>query len=278
MNLKNWYPGHMAKAMKEIKDKSSIVDCFIVLIDSRIPITSYNEEFDFIAPKIPRLFVFSKIDYSDETKLKETIKKFDNPNDQKVIVNLKDGISKTKILKSLNKILKEKEVKNKERGLLKTKLRCFVIGMPNTGKSTLINLLSSDKKTKVANFAGTTRSLQWISTEKIYLLDTPGILMPKINDEESLLKLIACKLIKEDIVNNYDFYIKILDILYQTKNINKIKDLNITYNENENEKYNQLVLYARSNNFYKKNKEIDIEKALLTFKNKIMNIKNIFWD
>ncbi len=278
MDYINWFPGHMAKALREIKEKQSIVDCFIVLIDSRVPLSSYNEDFDSIAPNKPRLFVFSKSDYSNLERLNEIEKKFNNPNDRVVIVNLKQPSSKRKILSALETILKAKREKDKQKGLLKPRLRCFVIGMPNVGKSTLINLLAGSKKTKVANFAGTTRSLQWISAGDIQLLDTPGILVPKLNDQESALKLVACGLIKQDVISDYEFYLKILDILHKTNNENKISQLSIEYHEDEIQKYNQLVLYARKFNYLKKNSEPNIEKALSILRNKILNLTNIIWD
>lgn len=267
----------MTKALREIKEKQSIVDCFIVLIDSRVPLSSYNEDFDLIAPNKPRLFIFSKSDYSNINRLNQLVKKFNNENDKCVIVNLKKTSSKQKILKSLNLILESKRQKDQKKGLLKPRLRCFVIGMPNVGKSTLINLLSNSKKTKVANFAGTTRAIQWISAGDIQLLDTPGILMPKLINQEAALKLLACSLIKQDLITDKEFYNQISDILYQV-DPSKFDEIGFTYYDNEIEKYNELVKYARKNNFLSKNKEPNIDKALSIFKNKVLNLKNITWD
>lgn len=267
----------MAKALREIKEKQSIVDCFIVLIDSRVPLSSYNEDFDLIAPNKPRLFVFSKSDYSNINKLNPILKKFNNENDRCIIVNLKKNNSRAKILSALNKILESKRKKDKEKGLLKPRLKCFVIGMPNVGKSTLINLLSNSRKTKTANFAGTTKSLQWVSTDQIQLLDTPGILMPKLLDQDSALKLVACGLIKKDVISDKDFYYKIVDILFEN-NENKFKELEIEYHNDENGKYSELVKYARKHGFLLKNKEPNIDKVLLILRNKILNFKNIVWD
>lgn len=277
MNYINWFPGHMAKALREINEKKSIVDCFIVLIDSRVPLSSYNEDFDSIEPNKPRLFVFSKSDYSNLNRVSKAISKFNNKNDKCVVVNLKKNSSKIKIIKALNQILATKRKKDKEKGLLKPRLRCFVIGMPNVGKSTLINLLSSSKKTKVANFAGTTKSLQWIAAGDIQLLDTPGILMPKLLDQDAAMKLIACGLVKKEAVSDKDFYYKIIDIL---KNVdeNKFKELGIEYQEDEIGKYNELVKFSRANNFLIKNKEPNIEKTLSIIRKKILDFKNICWD
>lgn len=267
----------MAKALREINEKQNLVDCFIVLLDSRVPLSSYNDEFDKIAPNKPRLFVFSKKDYTNIDKLNSILHKFNNENDKCVVVNLKQNSSKQKILKALNQILENKRRKDLKKGLLKPRLRCFVIGMPNVGKSTLINLISGSKKVKVADFAGTTRSLQWVSTGNIQLLDTPGILMPKLINQNDALKLVACNLIKQDVVNDKYFYYKILDYI----NVfcpEKFNELNINYSENENEKYNQLILYARKNKIFKKNNEPNVEKVLSILRTKIIDFKNVIWD
>lgn len=277
MNTINWFPGHMAKALREIKEKQNIVDCFIVLIDARVPLSSYNEDLDTICPNKPRLFVFSKSDYANLTRLNQIIGKFNNPQDKKVIVNLKKNSSRSKIMKALNEILIAKREKDKNKGLLKPRLRCFVIGVPNVGKSTLINLLSNSKKTKVANFAGTTRSLQWIAADDIQLLDTPGILMPKLSDQTLALKLVACSLIKQDVINDQEFYYQISDILYKS-NPDKFDELGFAYHELENDKYGELVKYARKNNFLLKNKEPNVQKVLAIFRQKILNLTNITWD
>lgn len=277
MNTINWFPGHMAKALREIKEKQNIVDCFIVLIDARVPLSSYNEELDTICPNKPRLFVFSKSDYANLTRLNQIIGKFNNPQDKKVIVNLKKNSSRSKIMKALNQILTAKREKDKNKGLLKPRLRCFVIGVPNVGKSTLINLLSNSKKTKVANFAGTTRSLQWIAADDIQLLDTPGILMPKLSDQTLALKLVACSLIKQDVINDQEFYYQISDILYKS-NPDKFDELGFAYHELDNDKYGELVKYARKNNFLLKNKEPNVQKVLAIFRQKILNLTNITWD
>lgn len=277
MNTINWFPGHMAKALREIKEKQNIVDCFIVLIDARVPLSSYNEELDTICPNKPRLFVFSKSDYANLTRLNQIIGKFNNPQDKKVIVNLKKNSSRSKIIKALNQILAAKREKDKSKGLLKPRLRCFVIGVPNVGKSTLINLLSNSKKTKVANFAGTTRSLQWIAADDIQLLDTPGILMPKLSDQTLALKLVACSLIKQDVINDQEFYYQISDILFAS-NPDKFQEIGFTYHELENDKYGELVKYARKNNFLLKNKEPNVQKVLTIFRQKILNLTNITWD
>lgn len=267
----------MAKAMKIIKEKQALVDCFIVVLDARLPLSSYNDQFDQIAPHKPRLFVFTKADLIDKNQLQPFLKKFNNENDRTVVVNLKEINARKKILKKLNEILATKKSADLKKGLIKPRLRCLILGMPNVGKSTLINLLAGSKKTQVANFAGTTRSTQWINANEIQLLDTPGILMPKLDDQTNALKLVACNLIKQDVINDQQFYYQILDLLNQVAP-EKIKELNLTYFPEEHKKYDQLIQYGKNAKFLTKQNQVNLIKTLAHLRNKILNLKNIIWD
>ncbi|MGL5205405.1 MAG: ribosome biogenesis GTPase YlqF [Metamycoplasmataceae bacterium] len=277
MDLINWFPGHMAKAFNDIKDKQEIVDCFIVLLDGRVPISSYNEEFDKIAPRKPRLFVFTKSDFTNIDKLNQVLPRFNNDHDLSVIVNLKKPQSRKKILAKLEQLLKKKRERDAKKGLLKPRLRCFVIGMPNVGKSTMINLLAQAKKTKVANFAGTTRSLQWISAGEIQLLDTPGILMPKLINQVDALKLVATGAIKAEIVSDLDFYYGITKIMKQFAP-EKFTELGIEYSDDEVGQYNELIKFTKRRNLLIKNGEPDTNKGLKIIRHQILNFTNIIWD
>lgn len=277
MDLINWFPGHMAKAFNDIKDKQEIVDCFIVLLDGRVPLSSYNDEFDKIAPKKPRLFVFTKSDYTNVDKLNQLLPRFNNEYDMSVVVNLKKPQSRKKILAKLEQVLAKKREKDAKKGLLKPRLRCFVIGMPNVGKSTMINLLAQAKKTRVANFAGTTRSLQWISAGEIQLLDTPGILMPKLLNQNDALKLVATGAIKAEIVSDLDFYYEITKIMNKYAP-EKFAELGIEYFEDETGKYNELMKFTKKRNLLIKNGEPDINKGLKIIRQQILNFTNIIWD
>ncbi|MGL6124942.1 MAG: ribosome biogenesis GTPase YlqF [Metamycoplasmataceae bacterium] len=277
MDLINWFPGHMAKAFKDIKDKQEIVDCFIVLLDGRVPLSSYNDEFDKIAPKKPRLFVFTKSDYSNIDKLNQLMPRFNNEYDTSVIVNLKKPQSRKKILLKLEQVLSKKRERDAKKGLLKPRLRCFVIGMPNVGKSTMINLLAQAKKTRVANFAGTTRSLQWIAAGEIQLLDTPGILMPKLVNQNDALKLVATGAIKAEIVSDLDFYYGITKILIKCAP-EKFSELGIEYFDDEIGQYNELIKFTKKRNLLIKNGEPDVNKGLKIIRQQILNFTNIIWD
>ncbi|MDK2819864.1 MAG: ribosome biogenesis GTPase YlqF [Mycoplasmataceae bacterium] len=277
MDLINWFPGHMAKAFNDIKDKQDIVDCFIVLLDGRVPLSSYNDEFDKIGPRKPRLFVFTKSDYTNIDKLNKLLPKFENEYDMSIVVNLKKTQSRKRILDKLEQVLFNKREKDKKKGLLKPRLRCFVIGMPNVGKSTMINLLAQAKKTRVANFAGTTRSLQWIAAGEIQLLDTPGILMPKLLNQRDALKLVATGAIKAEVVSDLDFYYEIINLINKHAP-EKFDELGIKYCDDEIGKYNELIKYTKNKNLLIKNGQPDINKALKIIRQQILNFTNIIWD
>lgn len=195
-----WFPGHMAKAINEIKKQQKIADAFVIVIDSRIPLSSYNSELDKIAPHKPRLFIFSKKDYADLNKLKVIID--ENYKDSlHLIVNLKDRQAKRQIENKIKHLLKLKKERDLKRNIIKSRLRLFVMGIPNSGKSTFINLLTGQSSTKVANTPGVTRNQQWYTTNSYQLLDTPGILWPKFEDQSVATKLAIIGSIRQDILN-----------------------------------------------------------------------------
>ncbi|VEU59542.1 GTPase [Mesomycoplasma neurolyticum] len=267
----------MSKAIKEIKEKEKICDLFVIVLDARAPISTYNEEFDKISPHKPRLFVITKKDYGDLKKLKLILKKFENNSKSKVIlVNLKNNFSKKIILENINELLKEKKQKDLQKGLLKPQLRVFVVGVPNSGKSTLINLLASSKA-KVGDKPGVTKSQQWIKAKNIQLLDTPGILWPKFDDQFVAMKLAIIGSINPDIIPKQSFFTfgyRLLSKYYPEKILN----LNLTPTEDEVEIYNNLYLLAKNKNFLLKNNKLDVEKTSQWFRNYLRKITNVTYD
>ncbi|MGL5522290.1 MAG: ribosome biogenesis GTPase YlqF [Metamycoplasmataceae bacterium] len=274
----NWYPGHMAKAIKDIKEKKDLIDCFIIVLDARVPLSTYNEEFDKIAPNKPRLFVLSKKELSVDKDIENVKQKFNDEKDDFIALNLKDSKSKKDIIQKLKKILKKKIERDKRRGLLSSNLKCFVVGLPNVGKSTLINLVAgNNSKVKVENHPGTTKGLKWIQIENIFLLDSPGIMMPKIKSDEQALKLVACNLIRKEVISDYEFITMIQDILIEKKE-SFFSENDLEYFQNENDKYSELIRYGKNKNILKKNGEVDKEKVYSLIRKKIIDIKKIYWD
>ncbi len=272
-----WFPGHMAKAMRKIKEKEKLIDLFIVVLDARAPISSYNEEFDLIAPSKPRLFVVSKVDKADNLKINKVKKKFNYENDSVIFCNLTNNKFKKIILKEVKNLLKTKKQKDLKLGLFKPRLRVIVLGVPNSGKSTLINLLSSSNATKVANKPGITRGEQWVNINGIQLLDTPGILWPKFKEKSTGIKLIIIGSIKSDIIPLDELFnegFKLISKYYPQK----IEKLNLKPTQNETKIHSNLVKLCNNKNFVLKNNKPDLNKGMNWFNNYLKNIKGVTYD
>ncbi len=213
----NWYPGHMEKAKKEIKEQLSLIDMVLEVIDSRMPFSSKIKDINDLIKNIPRILIMTKYDLCDK---KETDKFVDYyvekgytviPLD---LINDHKGISNV-INKSKEIIAKMNDLRIKK-GLKPRVGRALVIGVPNVGKSTLINKLVGKKKALTGNRPGVTKSLGWIRvSNNIELLDTPGILWPKIDNAMEGYHLAGLASIKEEVVNKEDLSIYLLKRLYQ---------------------------------------------------------------
>lgn len=272
-----WFPGHMAKALRQIKEKQVLADLFIVVLDARAPISSYNEEFDELAPNKPRLFVITKQDLADNSKLHKISERFNHENDEVLFADLRKNSSKKKILELAEKLLEPKRKKDLKSGLVKPRLRAIVVGVPNAGKSTLINLLSSSKSAKVGNMPGVTKGQQWVNTGKIQLLDTPGILWPKFEDELTGVKLAVIGSIKADIIPEQEFFnfgYRLLTKYYPEK----IVELNLEPTDEEAEIYSQLIKLCMQKKFVLQGNRPDLQKGMVWFRNFIRDLKGVTYD
>ncbi len=225
----NWYPGHMAKTKREIKEKIDLIDIVFEVIDARIPYSSKNEDISNIISNKPRVLIMTKTDLCD---LEVTNKWKEYYEDKGYIVVLLDLINNTNIKELYNKIepiIKELNDKRINKGLKPRRARILVVGVPNVGKSTLINRLVGKKATNVGNKPGVTKNLEWIRiNDKLELLDTPGILMPKINDEEVAKNLASMTAIKEEVLNIDEIAIYIINKLLSNYKDNLINRYNLT--------------------------------------------------
>ncbi|WKX02306.1 ribosome biogenesis GTPase YlqF [Candidatus Mycoplasma mahonii] len=272
-----WFPGHMAKAINQIKEKAPLVDLFIVVLDARAPLSTYNEEFDKISPNKPRLFVITKTDLADLDKLPSILKTFNHAKDGVVTVSLKKKTAQKKILKEAERLLAPKRAKDIKKGLLKPRLRAVVVGVPNSGKSTLINLLANKSKTKVGNMPGVTKGQQWVNTGTIHLLDTPGILWPKFEDDLIGVKLSVIGSIKISIIPQRELFNEAYKLLtkYYPK---KIISLGLEPTTNENEIYSNLLQLCRNKKYLKQKGELDIDKGFNFFVNYLRDLKGVTYD
>ena len=217
----HWYPGHMAKTKREIREKINLIDIIYEVIDARMPISSKIKDIDDLIKDKPRILIMTKYDLCDKKETDKFISYYEKLGYKVVPVDLVNNKNVKKVLDLSESVSKELNNKRKSKGLKPRNLRALIIGIPNVGKSTLINRLVGKKAAGVGNKPGFTKSLSWIRINKdIDLLDSPGILWPKLEDQYEARILAIFSSIKEEILNKEDlalFAIDILTKLYKEK-------------------------------------------------------------
>ena len=212
----NWYPGHMAKTRREISEKLNLIDIIYEVIDARMPRSSKIVDIDDLIKNKPRLLIMTKYDLCDKNETNKFIKYYEELGYQVIPVDLMAGTNVSKIIDASEVVLKEENERRKSKGLKPRNIRALILGIPNAGKSTLINRLVGKKSAGVGNKPGFTKSLSWIRIHKnIDLLDTPGILWPKLEDQEAAHILASFSSIKEEILNEDQIAGFILRKLYE---------------------------------------------------------------
>ncbi len=208
-----YYPGHMAKTKRLIKENLKYIDIIYEVVDSRMPKSSKIIDIEEIIKDKPKLMIMTKADLCDKKETEKWIKYYENLGYKVILINLENNSNLKPILNATEILLKEKSEKRKQQGLLNTKARVLVIGIPNVGKSTLINRLAGKKVVGTGNKPGITKNLSWIRvTDKIELLDTPGVLWSKL-DQKDALNLAALTAIKEETLPLFDIACYILKTL-----------------------------------------------------------------
>ncbi len=198
----NWFPGHMVKTKREIKENLKLVDAVIEIRDARIPYSSKNPDIDVLCKGKPRIILLNKSDLSDAKITKEWKKTLENHETIVLEVNALKADGLKNIKPALLKLLKEKHDRLKAKGLVNITTRVMVVGIPNVGKSTFINKMAKNNIAKTGDRPGVTKSKQWIKTSiGIELLDTPGVLWPKFEDEQVGLNLAFTGAIKDEIMD-----------------------------------------------------------------------------
>lgn len=198
----NWFPGHMVKTKREIKENLKLVDAVIEIRDARIPNSSKNPDIDQLCKGKPRIILLNKCDLANEKITKEWKKSLENSETVVLEVNALKNDGLKNIKPALLKLLKEKHDRLKAKGLVKITTRVMVVGVPNVGKSTFINKMARNNIAKTGDRPGVTKSKQWIKTSiGIELLDTPGVLWPKFEDEQVGLNLAFTGAIKDEIMD-----------------------------------------------------------------------------
>ncbi len=197
----NWYPGHMAKTKRLIKEKYDLIDIVYEVIDARCPKSSKIKDIDELLKDKPRILIMTKKDLCDMSVTKKWIKYYEDEGYHVIAVDLSQNNSVNEIIEFTHKITEELQDKREAKGLAKKEIRALVVGIPNVGKSTLINRMAGRKVAVIGNNPGVTKALSWIKTSSnILLLDSPGILWPKLADEEGALNLASFTAIPRDIL------------------------------------------------------------------------------
>ena len=203
MTMINWYPGHMKKTKDMIKDTIDVIDIVLEIVDARIPMSSKNPEIKRFAKNKKRLILLNKSDLVGSEELNYWKKYFiDNDfADEVVAISAEKGTNMKVLYQKIDELSKDKIAKQKAKGLLKVSIRLMVAGIPNVGKSRLINRIVGKSKAGVGNKPGFTRGKQWVRIKDgLELLDTPGILWPKFENEEVGMNLAICGAIKDEIL------------------------------------------------------------------------------
>ncbi|MCJ2145601.1 ribosome biogenesis GTPase YlqF [Bacillus sp. B19-2] len=200
-----WFPGHMAKARREVTEKLKLIDIVYELVDARIPMSSRNPMIEEILKNKPRIMLLNKADKADASVTKAWKQHFEKDGIPSLAINSVNGQGLNHILPASKELLKEKFDKMKAKGVKPRAIRALIVGIPNVGKSTLINRLAKKNIAKTGDRPGITTAQQWVKVGKeLELLDTPGILWPKFEDELVGLRLAATGAIKDSIINLQD--------------------------------------------------------------------------
>ncbi len=214
MNIQ-WYPGHMTKTRRQIEADLKLVDAVCEIVDARIPISSRNPDIDSICATKPRIIILNRMDLADPETTKRWLAYFRGKGMAAVATDCKTKRGISSFQPAVRSVLKEKIERNAAKGMNKP-LRVMIVGIPNVGKSTLINQISGRKGAKAENRPGVTRGKQWVTVEGgLLLLDTPGILWPKFEDPEVGMMLAYTGAVKENVIDTEELACRLMELLWR---------------------------------------------------------------
>lgn len=253
-----WYPGHMTKAKRQMQEDIKLIDLVIELVDARIPLSSRNPDIDELGKNKSRLILMNKSDLADESRSQEWMNFFRNKGYYVVCLDARNKAGMKSVTNVVMEACREKIERDRKRGIVNRPVRAMVVGIPNVGKSTFINSYAGKAAAKTGNKPGVTKGKQWIRLNKnVELLDTPGILWPKFEDQTVGLRLALIGAIKDEILNIDELSMELIKIL-----LNQYPGvLRERYRLDETEPVEVLKQIAENRKCVLKGNELDYSKA-----------------
>ena len=259
MNIQ-WFPGHMKKTERQIEQDINLVDVVYELLDARIPLSSKNPDIDILSKNKPKILLLNKSDLADEGKTKEWLKYYKNQNINAITICTQTGEGLKQLNALTQSMLKEKLERQKEKGIVGKGVKALVVGVPNVGKSSFINKISGKSSTKTGDRPGVTKGKQWITVNNsLQLLDTPGILWPKFDDENTAFNLAFTGAIKDEIIDIEGLGVRLCLFLQQNYPCALSDRYKLT--ETSDDGYELLQLIGKKRGCVISGGEIDTRKA-----------------
>ena len=260
-NTLQWYPGHMAKTRRLIEDNLKMIDVVVEILDARIPFSGRNQNFDDIIKNKPRLLVMNKADLADPKRTEQWINWYKNNGIRVIPISCTTGQGINTVLNESRELVRDKIERDAERGRTRT-LKLMMVGIPNVGKSSLINRLLGKASTKTGDRPGVTRGKQWLRIKgDAELLDTPGILPPKFEDQELAKRLAYTGAIKDEIINRELLAYSLCEYLRDNYKAEVTERYKIRDDISELRGYEVLELIGRRRGFVISGGEVDMERA-----------------
>lgn len=255
-----WFPGHMAKTRRKIAENLKLVDAVVEIVDSRVPVSSRNPEIPNIIKDKPHMIVLNKCDLADSASTLRWCEYYQKAGIMALVTDSKTGYGIAAFKQSVKFLLKEKLKRYEEKGMANKKLRIMVVGIPNVGKSSLINKLCSTSRAKVEDRPGVTRANQWYTVDsQLELLDTPGVLWPKFEDPITGEHLAFCGAVKDEIMDRELLSMRLAE--YLKDNYPKCLTDRFKLTDFPDDAYDLLCAIGRARGMVVRGGEIDTERA-----------------